>query len=138
MLYDGNVPPYSAANAVFNTATYGATGPCSTVVSGPNGQCSFAVLDAAGKTLFQAPTPLPAPPATITGGHAAQPCMQHSLAYANRAYSCATPGCECLRQCGALGTGRTLLHACMAVAGPQGRWHAGCAAVTSRRLLCAC
>ena len=72
MLYDGNIPPYAAYNAVFNTATYGNTGPCSTVVSFSNGQCSIAVLDASNNTLFQAPTPAPAPPATTT--RAPLPC----------------------------------------------------------------
>ena len=79
MLYDGNVPPYNAANAVFNTATYGNTGPCSTVVSLTNGQCSFSVLDAAGKTLFQAPTPAPAPPPTTTTGIPFVECLHVCL-----------------------------------------------------------
>ena len=59
MLYDGNAPSngYSAATAVYESATYGAgANPCSLVVSSAAGGF-LAVVDANGAVLYQQPPP---------------------------------------------------------------------------------
>ena len=61
MLYDGFALSngYSAATAVYESATDGAgVNPCSLIVSSANGGF-FAVVDAYGATIYQQPEPTP-------------------------------------------------------------------------------